>query len=41
MTAHGRMGTGYAPRMDRAFVPFDDGLGDLGPLSDRRAAYGQ
>ena len=41
MTAHARMGAGYAPRMDRAFVPFDDGLGDLGPLSDLRASFEQ
>ncbi|MFM9180019.1 MAG: putative sugar nucleotidyl transferase, partial [Phycisphaerales bacterium] len=27
--------------MDRAFVPFDDGLGDLGPLSDLRASFEQ
>ena len=41
MTAHAAMGAGYAPRMDRAFVPFDDGLGDLGPLSDLRASFEQ
>ena len=41
MTAHGHTGAGYAPRMDRAFVPFDDGLGDLGPLSDLRASFEQ